>query len=74
MAIEYIGVGGVAKWFNVSAPAVCGWRNNYDNTPEPDAYLAGTPGWLPHREEDWLKWYRLYGPRPHRRKKRDRPV
>ncbi len=59
--IRYVGVGVIAKWFDVSPGTVTKWQSRYAEshpTPAHDAEIEpdGTKGWLPEREAEWRTW------------------
>jgi len=60
MAVHYVGLAGVAAWFdNATAATVSKWLSRYAEThpcPEPDVEIDGRPGWLPERRAEWEAW------------------
>jgi len=68
--IRYLGVAGVAAWFDVQPSTVTAWLNRYPvqsgddplGWPAPDALIepgqggGAEKGWLPGREGEWRVW------------------
>ncbi|WP_433367877.1 hypothetical protein [Streptosporangium sp. CA-115845] len=61
--VRYVGVAGVAAWFEVSPGTVTKWLDRYAEThpyPKPDAEIGegklAVKGWLPEREAEWRAW------------------
>jgi hypothetical protein len=62
MTSRYIGLPGVAETLGVSRHAVHKWRSRHPPGsahpfPEPDVEIDGTPGWLPDRMEEVVRWH-----------------
>lgn len=61
--LETVGMTTVAGWFGSKNRAtVHNWINRYPNTPTPDGYHEGQPGWTLDREPEWRRWYDTEGP------------
>lgn len=57
--ITYLDMDQVGAWFGVTRATVAKWRARYAGdhpTPEPDAMVGRSPGWLPSRETEWRAW------------------
>lgn len=57
--IEYLDMNAIGDLFGVDRATVTKWRRRYEHshpTPEPDAMIGPSPGWLPERKAEWLEW------------------
>lgn len=57
--IAYLDMNAIGELFGVPGATVAKWRGRYKHShpcPEPDAMTGRTPGWLPARKSEWLKW------------------